>query len=170
MFAENWQDTEFIGFGIADQCSSHEKVMNFLKFGSLQAEDGILDVSLLSDLMGFETLRFHEQQSLQPSLIYPSNEFLAQMPLPDMAHSSKITIGPDGRVLFAGSQNEMNDFLSFVAEFYLSKYSTKWRKPSVLIPHFNWYGYLFRLIICKFNTHVNRHQQLFSFLVFDNCA
>ncbi|KAK0581751.1 hypothetical protein LWI29_017494 [Acer saccharum] len=142
--ADNRQDSVLFSFGIAEQCSKREKILNFLMSGSTEAEEGVLDLSLLSDLMGLETLTFDaHQQSSAPSLIYPTNIFSAQKPLPDwvgdMAHSSKITIHPDGTVLFAGSRTEMNNFLSVVAEFYLSQNSTKWRNQSVLIPHFDWW-------------------------------
>ncbi|KAK2649198.1 hypothetical protein Ddye_016687 [Dipteronia dyeriana] len=137
-------DSVLFSFGVAEQCSKHEKILNLLMSGSTEAEEGVLDLSLLSDLTGLETLTFDaHKQSSAPSLIYPTNLFSAQKALADwvgdMAHSSKITIHPDGRVLFAGIRTEMNDFLSVVAEYYLSKNSTKWRNQSVLIPHFDWW-------------------------------
>ncbi|XP_031279940.1 uncharacterized protein LOC116138372 [Pistacia vera] len=135
-------DLVLFSSGIAEQCTRHEKIMRFLKSRSSEAEGGVLDLSLLSDLMGLQPLTFDSrQQPSSPSLIYPTNELLEQKPLMDfvgdMACSSKITIHPDGRILFTGSGTEMNDFLSIVAEFYLSRNSTKWTKQSLLIPHFD---------------------------------
>lgn len=145
--ADSRPDLVLFSFGIAEQCTRHEKIMRFLKSRSNEAEGGVLDLSLLSDLMGLQPLTFDSrQQPSSPSLIYPTNELLEQKPLMDfvgdMARSSKITIHPDGRILFTGSGTEMNDFLSIVAEFYLSRNSTKWTKQSLLIPHFDRYGYI----------------------------
>ncbi|KAL5796777.1 hypothetical protein ACOSQ2_001597 [Xanthoceras sorbifolium] len=141
--ADDRPDSVLFSFGIAEQCTRHDKIMKFLMSGSTEAEERVLDLSLLSELMGFQTFTLDaRQQSLAPSLIYPTNQLSAQKPLPDwvgdMTHSLKITVHPDGRVLYAGSRTEMNDFLSVVAEFNLSKHSIKWRNQSVLIPHFDW--------------------------------
>jgi hypothetical protein len=85
------------------------------------------------------------QQSHSP-LIYPSDQFDSlKSPvdiLGDMAHSSKLRVLPDGRVLLTGSGMEMKDILSTVAEFYLSRNSNIWRKQSLLVPHLSRYGYL----------------------------
>uniref|UniRef100_A0A6M2F2H2 Uncharacterized protein n=1 Tax=Populus davidiana TaxID=266767 RepID=A0A6M2F2H2_9ROSI len=78
------------------------------------------------------------QQSHSP-LIYPSDQFDSPKSLVDflgdMAHSSKLIVLPDGRVLLTGSGTEMKDILSTIAEFYLSRNSTTWRKQSMLVPH-----------------------------------
>lgn len=72
----------------------------------------------------------------------------------DMACSSNITIHPDGRILFIGSGTEMSDLLSIVAEFYLPRNSTKWTKQSLLIPHFDRYGYI---CLVDFLYHIRIH-------------
>lgn len=131
--------------GIAEQCTRHEKIMRFLKSRSSEA-GGVLDLSLLSDL-GLQPLTFDShQRPSSPSLICPDSELLGQKPLMDfvgdMTRSSKITIHPDGRILFTSSGTEMNDFLSIVAEFYSSRNSTKWANKSLLIPYFDRYGYI----------------------------
>ncbi|KAJ4727531.1 ATP-dependent RNA helicase [Melia azedarach] len=135
-------DSVLFSMGIAKQCTRHEKIMQFLASRSSEAEGAALDLSLLSDLMGLQTLTFDvNQQPSAPPPIYPTNEFFNQKPLldfvGDMVRSSKITIHPDGKVLFTGSGAEVNDFLSVVAEFYLSQNAAKWSKQSLLIPHFN---------------------------------
>lgn len=132
--------------GIAEQCARHEKIMRFLKSRSSEAEGGVLDLSLLSDL-GLQPLTFDShQRPSSPSLICSDSELLGQKPLMDfvgdMTRSSKITIHPDGRILFTSSGTEMNDFLSIVAEFYSSRNSTKWANKSLLIPYFDRYGYI----------------------------
>uniref|UniRef100_A0A5B7B7G1 Uncharacterized protein n=1 Tax=Davidia involucrata TaxID=16924 RepID=A0A5B7B7G1_DAVIN len=153
------QDTRpnsiLFSFGIAEQCTRHEKILQFLMSGSSEVERGGLDYSTLSDLMGLQALTidmhqqpfapdyiscFHDAEA-QPSLIYPSREFYSQKPfldlVGDLVRSSDITVHPDGRVSFIGAGSEMKDILSIIAEFYLSKNSTKWRKQSALVPHFN---------------------------------
>ncbi|KAK9206733.1 hypothetical protein WN943_017012 [Citrus x changshan-huyou] len=135
-------DSARFSLGIAKQCTRHEKILQFLTSRSSEAEGTVLDLSSISDLMGLEEFSFDaRQQPSAPSLIYPTNEFYDQKPLldfvGDMARSSKISIHPDGRVLFTGTGMEMNDFLSLLAEFYLSKNTTRWTKQSLLIPYFD---------------------------------
>ncbi|KAL7200611.1 hypothetical protein ACSBR1_032522 [Camellia fascicularis] len=108
------QDTHpnsiLFSFGIAEQCSRHEKIMQFLMSGSNEVEGCEPDMSMLSSLMGPQALTINNLYGagVQPSLIY---------------HPSDST--------------ELKDILSVVAAHYLSKNSTKWRKQSMLIPHFN---------------------------------
>ncbi|XP_076882644.1 uncharacterized protein LOC143531183 [Bidens hawaiensis] len=49
----------------------------------------------------------------------------------DLVRPSEITIHEDGRVSLMGMRTEMKDILSVLAEFYLSKSSTSWRKSLV---------------------------------------
>ena len=60
----------------------------------------------------------------------------------DSALSSKIEVHPDGQVTFMGSVIQMKDFLSVVAESYLSEISHKGEKQSILVPHFSRYKYV----------------------------
>ncbi|KAJ9171924.1 hypothetical protein P3X46_015221 [Hevea brasiliensis] len=135
-------DSLLFSSGIAEQCTKHEKILKFLTSGSSEIEKGGLDLSLLSDLMDLQALTLDVSQQPCASLIYPRGKCDAPKPLVDfmgdMARSSKITVHPDGRLLFTGNGSEMKDILSIVAEFYLTKNSTKWTKQSVLIPHFSW--------------------------------
>ncbi|KAK9281056.1 hypothetical protein L1049_003948 [Liquidambar formosana] len=150
----NHPDSVLFSFGIAEQCTRHEKILQFLMSGSSEIERSGVDLSLLSDLMGRQALeidvhqkpfapshyRFHSYDAeASPFLIYPSSQFHAQQPLldflGDLARNSKFKVHPDGRVSFTGTGTEMKDILSVVAEFYLLKNSTK-RKQSMLVPHF----------------------------------
>ncbi|XP_028067374.1 uncharacterized protein LOC114270154 isoform X2 [Camellia sinensis] len=142
------QDTHpnsvLFSFGIAEQCSRHEKIMQFLMSGSNEVEGCELDMSMLSSLMGPQALTRNNLYGagVQPSLIYhPSNEFYAPLPLleliGDLARRSKIELNADGQVSFTGDSTKLKDILLVVAEHYLSENSTKWRKQSMLIPHFN---------------------------------
>ncbi|KAH1072064.1 hypothetical protein J1N35_024392 [Gossypium stocksii] len=135
-------DTARFSFRIAEKCTRHEKVLKFLMSGSNELENGELDLSLLSDLMGLQPLMFGvHQQPYASSLIYPSSKIDYQVPLPDflgeMIHYSKITVNPDGQVVLTATGTEMKDILSIVAEFYLSSHSTKSRNQFSLVPYFD---------------------------------
>ncbi|KAJ6873580.1 hypothetical protein NC651_032442 [Populus alba x Populus x berolinensis] len=131
-------DSVLFSFGIVEKCTRQEKILQFLTSESNKLERDGLDLSLLSELMGLQTVMFDAQQLSHSPLIYPSGQLDAPKSLvdfvADMARSSKLTVLPDGRVLLTGSGTEMKDVLSTVAEFYLSKNSTMWKKQSMLIP------------------------------------
>ncbi|PQQ16819.1 uncharacterized protein Pyn_08814 [Prunus yedoensis var. nudiflora] len=131
-------DSVLFSIGIAEHFIRREKLLQFLKSGETEAEKGGLDITVLYNLMGLHEM---SQQAFIPSLIYPSSEFNTQKPLLDfvggLAWSSKITVQPDGRVLFTGTGTEMEHLLSVVAEFYSLRNSVCWKKQSVLVPHFN---------------------------------
>lgn len=131
-------DSVLFSFGIVEKCARQEKILQFLMSESNKLERDGLDLSLLSELMGLQTVMFDAQQLSHSPLIYPSGQLDAPKSLvdfvADMARSSKLTVLPDGRVLLTGSGTEMKDVLSTVAEFYLSKNSTMWKKQSMLIP------------------------------------
>ncbi|OVA05530.1 hypothetical protein BVC80_441g313 [Macleaya cordata] len=151
-------DSVLFSYGIAEQCTRHEKIWQFFQSGSSEAEREGIDFSLLSDFTGLQTLAirmrpqpvvplnneacFYEvgTDESQPSLIYPRSKFYAPNPLldfvGDLSCSSRIIMHPDGRVLFTGSGVEMKDLLSIIAEFYLSMNSTKRGKQPILVPHF----------------------------------
>lgn len=135
-------DTARFSFRIAEKCTRHEKILKFLMSGSNELENGELDLSLLSDLMGLQPLMFGvHQQPYASSLMYPSSKIDYQVPLPDflgeMIHYSKITVNPDGQVVLTATGTEMKDILSIVAEFYLSSNSTKSRNQFSLVPYFD---------------------------------
>ncbi|KAE8671333.1 DNA-directed RNA polymerase III subunit RPC8-like [Hibiscus syriacus] len=140
--SDAYLDTELLGFGIAEKCTRHEKILKFLMSGSNELEKGELDLSLLSELIGLQPVMFGmHQQPYDSYLIYPSRKIDSQMPLPDffgeMVHNSKVAVSPDGQVILTACGTEMKDILSIVAEFYLSSNSTKWRKQSSLVPYFD---------------------------------
>ncbi|KAL6968370.1 hypothetical protein U1Q18_034170 [Sarracenia purpurea var. burkii] len=149
------QKSILFSFGIAEQCTRHDKILQFLISGSYEVEGGGLDLSVISDLLGVQALpisNIHQHPfvpdygsthgaRVRPSLIYPNDEFYVQRSLidlvGDLARRSEITLHPNGQVSFTGASTELKDILSLVTEYYLSKNSTTWRKQSVLIPHFN---------------------------------
>ncbi|XP_010255856.1 PREDICTED: uncharacterized protein LOC104596407 [Nelumbo nucifera] len=147
-------DTVLFSFGIAEQCTRHEKILQFLKMGSSEVLRDGLCLSLLSDLIGLQmAINFCPNRLVslddfcpykigvdivQPCFVQPNEEF--QKPILDLvgnlAHTSKIMDHPKGRIMLAGNGAEMKDLLSTVVEFYMSKSSTKYRKQSNLVPHF----------------------------------
>ncbi|PSR86018.1 ATP-dependent RNA helicase [Actinidia chinensis var. chinensis] len=151
-------DSTLFSFGIAEQCAKHEKILQFLMAGSNEVDGGGLDLSMLSNLLGLDFGYCTNGAGVNPSIIYPSSEFYAQRSLVELvgnlAHRSEITLHSDGRISFTGASTEFKDMLSIVAEYYLSKSSTKWRTQSVLIPQFNW------LDCSEATTHVDESSML----------
>ncbi|XP_042476679.1 uncharacterized protein LOC122058193 isoform X2 [Macadamia integrifolia] len=153
---ETRPDLVLLSSGIAEQCRRHENILHFLMSQSSEKVRDVLDISLVSDL-GLQMLAIdtHPQPYASPDdgfrlyevegddaqlpFIYPNGDS-AQKPLldfvGDLARGSKVTVQPDGRVLLAGTVVEMKDLLSVVAEFYLSKNTTKCRRQHMLVPHF----------------------------------
>ncbi|KAM1805487.1 hypothetical protein ACFX12_031235 [Malus domestica] len=134
-------DSLLFSCGIAEHFIRREKMLQFLRSGESEVERGGVDITLLYDLMGLHEMG---QQPSMPSLIYPSRELNTQKPLLDFVGSphwsSKVTVQPDGRVLFTGSEAEMKHLLSVVAEFYSLRNTVVWKKHSVLVPHFKSVG------------------------------
>ncbi|KAJ4831174.1 hypothetical protein Tsubulata_025749 [Turnera subulata] len=138
---ETRPDSVLFSYGIVEQCTRQEKIMQFLMSGSDELERRELDLSTLSDLMGLQALQFDAEHHQHSPLVCPSGQYDGPKSLVDfvgdMARNSEITIHPDGRVLLTGNGREIKDILSVVAEFYLSKTSTASRKSSILVPHFS---------------------------------
>lgn len=143
-----------LGFGIVEQCTKHDKILKFLKSGTAEAGIDGANISLMSDLMKLQLSGIDEPQqplSSGSSLFYPNGKFDIQKPLlyflQDSALASKITVHLDGQITFMGTEIQIKDLLSVVAESYLSKNLHKGEKHSMLIPHFSRYKYvdLFRL-------------------------
>ncbi|XP_048441689.1 uncharacterized protein LOC125478031 [Pyrus x bretschneideri] len=134
-------DSVLFSCGIAEHFIRREKMLQFLRSGESEVERGGIDITLLYDLMGLHEMG---QQPSMPSLIYPSSELNTQKPLLDFVGSlhwsSKVTVQPDGRVLFTGTEAEMKHLLSVVAEFYSLRNTVVWKKQSVLVPHFKSVG------------------------------
>ncbi|KAK9057289.1 hypothetical protein SSX86_022124 [Deinandra increscens subsp. villosa] len=120
-----------------------------LEFPMSGLKDGFDPLSL-SDLTGLQSMTtdykpyFPDTGQMNSSqLIYQNPEFDSQIPLVDfvgdLVRRSEITVHEDGRVSLTGTRTEMKDILSVLAEFYVSKSSTNWRKS--LVPQFNRLGY-----------------------------
>ncbi|CAA2987096.1 Hypothetical predicted protein [Olea europaea subsp. europaea] len=150
------QDTNsnsiLFGFGIADKCTRQEKILKLLSSGSSEVVGGLLNLSILLNLVGPDVLftdlpqeplasyhRWHLSGAFsQQSLIYPTRESYFENRMVDVKGdigSSGITYHSDGQLSVAGSV-DMNDVLSVIAEFYLSKSTVKSSKQSMLVPFF----------------------------------
>lgn len=149
----NCSDAVLFGFGIVEQCTKRDKILNFIMSEATEAGIHGANLSLLSDLMKLQLSGINEPQQPLSSLIYPTSKFDIQKPLPyflqDSALSSKIMVHPDGQITFMGTVIQLKDLLSVVAESYSSKYSHKGEKPSMLVPHFSRYKYVDYLDLFK---------------------
>ncbi|KAK7336719.1 hypothetical protein VNO77_17265 [Canavalia gladiata] len=137
----NCSNAVLFGFGIAEQCTKHDKILQFLMSETAEAVIDGVNLSLLSDLRKLQLSGMDEPQQPLSSLIYPNSKLDVQKPLLYLVHdsalSSKITVHPDGHITFMGTGIELKDLLSVVAESYLSKISHKGEKRSMLVPHFS---------------------------------
>ncbi|KAE9611500.1 hypothetical protein Lal_00011724 [Lupinus albus] len=129
------------GFGIIEQCTEHDKVMQFIMSGTAEAGAGGVHMSLLSDLMDLKLSGIDDPRQALASLLYPYSKSYNQKPSLDIFHdsalSSKISVHPDGQVTFMGTAVEMKNLLSVVAESYLTENSHKGEKRTILVPHFS---------------------------------
>lgn len=153
-------DSVLFSFGIAEQCTKREKILKFLMSGSNIAEGGSLNISLLSDLMGLDTVAVellpqpyvprHDNFCLyeigmdgSQHLLHHQRRFYAPEPLLDfvqnLSHNSIMTVNSDGQVWFMGSGSEMKNLLSIAAEFNMSKRPTNHDRKSMLVPYFTRY-------------------------------
>ncbi|KAI9119381.1 hypothetical protein K1719_010056 [Acacia pycnantha] len=137
----NCPDAVLFGFGIVEKCTKHDKIVQFLRSGASETETSGERMSSI-DTMNWQLLGSDvPQQSFSTPLIYPNSpidiqKFLLDF-IGDSAFSSNILVHPDGLVSFLGTGSEMKDFLSIVAESYLSKNSYKGEKHYLLVPHFS---------------------------------
>lgn len=151
--AANCSNAVLLGFGIVDQCTKRDEIINLLMSETAEAGIDGANLSLLSDLMKLQLSGIDETQQPLSSLIYPTSKFNILKPLlyfvQGSALSSKITVHPDGQMTFMGTAIELKDLLSVVAESCLSKWSRRDEKQSMLVPHFSWYKYVDHLDLFK---------------------
>ncbi|KAL2323579.1 hypothetical protein Fmac_027958 [Flemingia macrophylla] len=128
------------GFGIVEQCTVHDKILQFIMSESAEAGIGGVHISLLSYLMDLQLAGIDEPQKPFRPLIPKSKFFIPKLLLDifqDSAFTSKITVHPDGKFTFMGTAIEMKDLLSVVAESYLPEHVRKSEKQCMLVPHFS---------------------------------
>lgn len=141
--ADDHGDSLIFSSRFDEQFKRYEKVLDFLVPCPSEENKRALE---LPDLRGLQELKSQHKGLFASSLIFPSCEFDGQEPVMDfvgeLVRSSKITIHPDGHILFTETGTEIKDLLSIVAEFYLSKNSLSWRKRSILVPNYDRYKFL----------------------------
>lgn len=151
----NRRDSMLFSYGIAKECRSQGEILAFLSSGSSEEEEGGLKSSAVNDVMGLKTIpthmydqclyapdygfSFQNSDSHQPTGFFPNLYF--EKPLSnfddDLDHESEGMVYLDDQAALSSAQTEMKDRLYIIAEYYLSKYSTKQRKQSVLVPQFD---------------------------------
>lgn len=145
MIVDSRPTLELFTFPTSEKPARHEEVLHFNASGSNNPEKALEDMPLLPNSMDL-------REKVTSSLIYPYGNLYSRLPLVDfigdLARDSKITIHPDGQVEFTGSMTEINDLLSTVAEFYLSRNSAIWRMQSLLVLHFNRYENCSAMKLC----------------------
>nr|XP_043609285.1 uncharacterized protein LOC122581183 [Erigeron canadensis] len=114
--------------------------------GLIEVERDGRDLLSLSDLTGLQTVTTDYKPYIpdmglaESQLVFPNLEIDSPKPLMDfvgdLVRHSEITFHEDGQISLTGTRTQMKDILSVLAEFYLSKNSTNWRKQSV-VPQFN---------------------------------
>lgn len=168
LVAANCSNAVLFGFGIVEQCTKRDEIINMLMSETAEAGIDGANLSLLPDLMKLQLAGIGESQQPLSSLIYPTNKFIIQkllLPLvQDSALSSKITVHPDGQITCMGTAIQLKDLLSVVAESYISKSSGKGEKQSMLVPHFSWYKYVDHLDFFKQVLIVQSSEGLFYIL------
>lgn len=150
-------DLVLFSFGVAEQCTRHEKILKFLTSNSNITDGNDLNISLISDLMGFQSvaadmcpqphipmgnefclydIKTDDSQKVilpQKQLYVPQSilEFVG-----NLSQTSSITVHPNGHVLFTGSTAEMKDLLSIIAEFNVPSSLSNGSRKAMVVPYF----------------------------------
>ncbi|PIM97052.1 hypothetical protein CDL12_30485 [Handroanthus impetiginosus] len=126
-------------FGIAEQCARHEKILKLLTSGSIEEQDSLLDLMMLYDLTGCQSLMtdFSQQPFASSSpplqdLVYPTRELYLNEPFLDLENAYH----PNGQLQYSCSGDKMNDILSVISDFHSPKHTNKSRKQTMLVPYF----------------------------------
>lgn len=137
-------------FGIAEQCGRREKILRFLSESSI-SDGGALDFSVISDLMGLHTLSigmpqvpvadefglYEPDMKLQPQLELISPQPSLNKVADYVSHLSGNMNVQDGRIFVMGTETEVKDVLSIIAEIYVSHSADQGRqKHQMVVPYF----------------------------------
>lgn len=125
-----------LGFGIAEQCTRQEKILELLAGGSVEVEDGLLDLSMLYDLMGPRQLITDSAQQpcskwcfcdaeSEQSLIYPARELYLNEPVLNLVRDR--------------SSCRENAFHPAISNLYFSKNTIPSSRRTMLVPFFERY-------------------------------
>ncbi|XP_073143801.1 uncharacterized protein [Henckelia pumila] len=146
------QDSVLFSYGIAEQCARQENILKLLASGSIGVEGGLLDKSLLYDMVrsqpfiaDFPLLTSHSRRLVndcetQQSLIYPTKELYLDEPVVeipgDFCSCTESSFNPDGQLMRGSSMTEINDMISVISDIYLTKNTNKSFRQTMLIPYF----------------------------------
>ncbi|KMZ57059.1 hypothetical protein ZOSMA_89G00090 [Zostera marina] len=149
---DGFQDSSVLfSFGIAEQCGRREKILRYLTSGSNISDGGALDFSVISDLMGLHTLSigmphvpevdefglYEPDMKLQPQLELVSSQPSLNNLVDYLPHQSAITNNQDGKIFVMGTEAEIKDSLSVIAEVYMSQSADRSRqRRQMVIPYF----------------------------------
>ncbi|KAL7112825.1 hypothetical protein ACP275_04G025400 [Erythranthe tilingii] len=128
-FQETHPDSIHFSYGIVDRCTRHEQILKLLASKSVEEIGGLVDLSMLYDIMGPQ----FDDQAL-PYLIYPHKELYFNEPLLDLVGEAYYS--GDGQVPYNYTGTETNDMLSVISDFYSSKNTNKSSKQTMLVPYF----------------------------------
>ncbi|XP_074369348.1 uncharacterized protein LOC141710705 [Apium graveolens] len=107
--------------------------------GSSSKKKGRVDVDKMAVLAAWHRVNCHTREALRCSFFvelidnYENDYHLDG----DLDHVSKGMVYLNDKAALSSARTEIKDILYVVAEYYLSKHTTKWRKQSVLVPQFD---------------------------------
>ncbi|XP_042007363.1 uncharacterized protein LOC121755973 [Salvia splendens] len=108
------------GSGIVERCAKQEKILKLLASGSVEEEDPLLNLSMLYDLAGPQSL------IADLPLIYPTGELFLKEPSLDLAEDRSYT------------GTEMADMLTIISDIHSLKKMNKSSRQTMLVPYFEW--------------------------------
>ncbi|KAL1547287.1 hypothetical protein AAHA92_23785 [Salvia divinorum] len=112
-------DSVPFGSKIVERCAKHEKILKLLTSGSIEEEDPLLNLSMLYDLAGPQSLIAD-----LPQLIYPTGELFFKEPSLDLAEDRSYT------------STEMADMLTIISDIHSLKKTNKSSRQTMLVPYF----------------------------------
>ncbi|XP_047942208.1 uncharacterized protein LOC125189067 isoform X2 [Salvia hispanica] len=144
-FSDVHLESLLLGFGIAEQCTRHEKILELLASGSIKVENGLLELSMLYDMMGPRNLITDSAQ--QPltscgercicaaeSLVYPARELYMNEP--------KLNIVGDRSScrehMLQHMGDDMTHMVPIISDLHFSKNTVTSRRRAMLVPYFEW--------------------------------
>ncbi|KAL1559686.1 hypothetical protein AAHA92_10001 [Salvia divinorum] len=132
-----------LGFGIAEQCTRHEKILELLASGSIEVDNGLLELSMLCDMMGPRQLITDSAQKpftscgkwclcATESLVYPARELYLNEPVlnvvGDMSSCREHTMQHMG--------DDVTHVVPVISNLYFSKNTVTSSRRSMLVPYF----------------------------------
>ncbi|KAH6772734.1 hypothetical protein C2S52_004455 [Perilla frutescens var. hirtella] len=153
-FQDTSPDSVVLGVGIVERCARHEKILKLLMSGSIEEEDRLLNLSMLYDLTGPQSLiadspqqpfvshfrGYSDEGQTMPNLIYPTRELYFNEPCLDLAGDRSScpekVYHPDGQLPHSYTSTEMADMLSVISDVHSLKNTNKSSRQTMLVPYF----------------------------------